>query len=161
MAEVFDLAATKDSSLIGAIGEMIAWKHLRRRGIWAHRIGGWYPFPPNYPFRKGETNYELSGLNSMQVEYLKNMWLHGPRRYDFVGVKRKRGSHGFVGDVERVYLVEVKAKGPGNGRHDLRGQMKGKIPADVEAAKTLGFNVLLIIVELLNDWRCRVTCKEL
>jgi hypothetical protein len=36
------------------------------------------------------------------VDYLKNMYLHGPRRYDFVGRKRKRGPRGFAGEVEMV-----------------------------------------------------------
>lgn len=156
-----DLAGTRDSSLVGGIGEMIAWKYLRSRKIWAHRIGGWYPFPSDYPFRSGEPSYELRGLNDRQVEYLKEMWLHGPRRYDFVGVRRRRGRHGLVGEVEEVYLVEVKTTGPGSGRQALQGCMRGKIPEDVEAAKALGFSVLLVGVRLLGDWRCEVACREL
>ncbi len=156
-----DLAGTRDSSLVGGIGEMIAWKYLRGRGIWSHRIGGWYPFPVAYPFTRGEPSYQLGGVSGGQVDYLKNMCLHGPRRYDFVGVRRRRGPHGLADGVEEVYLVEVKATGPGPGRQDLHGHMRGRVPEDVETAKALGFTVLLVVVRLLDNWGCKVTCREL
>lgn len=161
MDEVFDIATTKDSSFVGGIGEMVAWKFLRRRGIWAHRIGGWYPFPSNFPFIRGKPSYELRGLKTEQVEYLKEMCLHGPRRYDFVGVKRKKGPHGLAGDIEDVYLVEVKTEGVRSSRHDLQGLMKGKIPNDVDRPKELGFKVLFVLVSLIDDWKCNISCNEL
>ena len=95
------------------------------------------------------------------MDYLKKMCLHGPRRYDFVGVRRKHGPHGLIGEVDEVHLIEVKATGPGPDRHDLQGRMKGRIPGDVETAKALGFSVLLVVVRLLDNWRCKVTCREL
>ena len=72
-----DLAGTRDSSLVGGIGEMIAWKYLRGRGIWSHRISGWYSFPAAYPFTRGELSYQLDGVSGGQVDYLKNMCLRG------------------------------------------------------------------------------------
>ncbi|HKZ95115.1 MAG TPA: hypothetical protein VJ249_11140 [Candidatus Bathyarchaeia archaeon] len=103
LGQNFDLVVTKDPSLIGATGEMIAWKYLRGKRIWTHRIGSWYPFPPSHPLRKGEDNFELRGLKDEQVEYLKNNYLRGPRPYDFVGVKRKRGPDGFVGEADKSW----------------------------------------------------------
>ena len=161
MAEVIELVDTKDSSLIGAIGEVAAWKFLGRRRILAHRIGQWYPFPANYPFSRGELSYDLSGLSTEQVDYLRRMCSHGPRRYDFVGQKIKRLPDGIHGLVDENYLVEVKTTGPGIRRHDWQGSMKRKIPEDVEAAKALGFKVLLIKVNLLDGWKCEVTSREL
>jgi hypothetical protein len=159
--QVFNLADTKDSSFVGAIGEMIAWKYLRDRRIWAHRIGLWYPYPADYPFRKGEPIYEREGLNGEQVEYLKSRTLHGQRSYDFIGFKRKRLPGGRVGEVENVYLVEVKTAGPAASKSWTERGVKRKIPEDIERAKALGFKVLLILVELFDDWKCTVNCKEL
>lgn len=158
---VLDLGGTRDSSLIGGIGEMIAWKYLRGRGIWSHRIGRWYPFPADYPFKRSELSYQLEGVSGDQVDYLKNMCLRGPRRYDFVGTRRRHDPHGLAGEVEEVYLVEVKTTGPGPGRHDLDSHMKGRVPEDIETAKALGFTVLLIVVRLFDNWGCKVTYREL
>ena len=60
-----------------------------------------------------------------------------------------------------MYLVEVKATGPGPGRQDLDSHMKGRVPEDVETAKVLGFTVLLVVVRLLDNWGCKVACREL
>jgi len=161
LSETTDLTRTMDSSLIGVIGEIVAWKYLRSGRIWAHRIGGWYPFPACYPFHTGKPRYVFRGLSQRQNEYLKNSYLHGPRRYDFIGVKRRCLAPGFVGDVEEAYLVEVKTTHSKSVRYSLRGGLKGKIPSDVEKAKAAGFRVLLIIVTLLKDWKCDIVCREL
>ena len=157
--KVFDLAATRDSTLIGTIGELIAWKYLRKvTGLFPMWFGAGSYFYPQYPRRTGR-NYEISGLDETRIEFLKNV----PRRYDFIIVKRRRIAPGLLGEPEETYLVEVKASFRGR-RHDLKGGVKGmkrKLPKDIQKAKSLGFKPLLIIVEVVNSWKFKVTCKEL
>jgi len=153
---IFDLAGTKDSTLIGTIGELIAWRYLRDvTGVFPMWFGAGQYLYPQYPTRIG-VKYEISGLDKALIEFLKN----ADRRFDFIVVKRRRIAPGLLGEPEEIYLVEVKATIKGR-RHDLRGKMKRKLPNDIQKAKSLGFKPLLIIVEFLNDWKFRVTCKEL
>ena len=159
--KVYDLSKTRDSSLIGAIGEMLAWKYLRRKRIWAYKIGGWYPFPATYPFESGGSRYELRGLTEEQINYLKKMCLHESRRFDFVGIKRKRWSWAERNYKVVPYLIEVKTTGLVGERKDLYGRMSGKIPEDIEEAKANGFKILLVIVKLLENWKYTITCQEL
>jgi hypothetical protein len=149
-----DLLNVKDSALVGTIGELIAWKYLRmRKGVMSLWFGG-FPHLVRFPFRKGECDYEIRGLGKRQIEYLKTM----PRSYDLIAVKRKRMPTGeVVEEVEEVYLVEVKT----TQDRTKRGKFKGKIPEDVQEAKSLGFKPLLIIVEFLDNWTYRITCEEL
>jgi hypothetical protein len=157
----FDLADSRDSTLIGTIGELVAWRYLRMTtGLFPMWFGAGQYLHPQYPLRRGE-NYEISGLDEAQIEFLKN----APRRYDFILVKRKRIAPGLLGEPEETYLVEVKTTF-GRRRHDLEGGIEGmkrKLPEveDIETAKRLGFHVLLIVVRLLDNWRCKVTCKEM
>jgi len=159
--KTFDLADSKDSTLIGMIGELIAWRYLRMvTGIFPMWFGAGQYLYPQYPGRRG-VDYEISGLDEAQIEFLKN----APRRYDFILVKRRRIAPGLLGEPEETYLVEVKTTFRGR-RHDLEGGIEGmkrKLPEekDIETAKKLGFHVLLIVVRLLDGWKCRVTCKEL
>lgn len=152
---IVDLLSVKDSALIGTIGELFAWKYLRmRKGVLPKWFGGG-PHFLRYPFRRGEVNYKINGLNNSQIEYLKKI----PRRYDLIAVKRRRyESSPFVGEPEEIYLAEVKTTC--GGAH-LGGKMREKIPEDVQEAKSLGFRPLLIIVELLENWKFEVTCREL
>ena len=64
--KMYDLSKTRNSSLIGAIGEILAWKYLRRNRIFTYKIGGWYPFA-TYSFHKGGLKYELRGLSEEQI----------------------------------------------------------------------------------------------
>ena len=151
---IIDLLNVKDSALTGTIGELIAWKYLRmRKGVMSWWFGG-FPHLVRFPFRKGEVDYEIRGLEKRQIEYLKAM----PRRYDLITVKRKRLPTGEVTEeVEEVYLVEVKTR---QDRTRLGG-LKGKIPEDIQKAKSLGFKPLIIRVALLDNWTFEVTCEEL
>lgn len=154
--KIFDLTTTKDSTLVGTIGELIAWKYIRiLTGLFPMWFGAGSYFYPQYP-RRRDRDYEISGLGETQIEFLKNV----PRRYDFVVVKRRRIAPGLLGEPEETYLVEVKATFGGR-RHDLEGGMKRKLPKDIQKAKSLGFKPLLIIVKFLDSWRLEVTCKEL
>lgn len=156
----YDLSETKDSSLIGAIGEILAWKYLMRNRILIHKIGGLPPFSAVYPSRRGELNYEIRGLSAEQIEFLKEMCSSGPVRFDFVGIRRKwswkKGDY-----VLTPYLIEVKTTGPRGERKDLAGLVKGKIPQRVEEAKDVGFKVLLVIVNLFSNWKYAITSLEL
>jgi hypothetical protein len=81
-----------------------------------------------------------------------------PRSYDLIAVKRKRLPTGeVVEEVEEVYLVEVKTR---QDRTRLGG-LKGRIPEDIQKAKSLGFKPLIIRVALLDNWTFEVTCEEL
>jgi len=154
--KIFDLAATKDSTLIGTIGELIAWRYLTRMTkVFPMWFGAGSYFYPQYP-RRSKTDYEINGLDEAQIRFLKNM----PRRYDFIVVKRRKIGQGLLGAPKKVYLIEVKATLKGK-RRDLKGGMKRKIPKDIQKAKTLGFTPILIIVEFLDNWKFKVTCKEL
>ena len=157
--KVFDLAATRDSTLIGTIGELIAWRYIRMvTGLFPMWFGAGSYFYPQYP-RRTDRDYKISGLDETQIEFLKNV----PRRYDFIVVKRRRIAPGLLGEPEETYLVEVKATFRGR-RHNLKGTMKGmkrKLPKDIQKAKSLGFKPLLIIVKFLDSWKFEVTCKEL
>jgi hypothetical protein len=144
-----DLMSVRDSALIGTIGELIAWKYLRmRKGVLSYWFGG-FPHLIRFPFRRGDFDYEIHGLGKHQIEYLKTM----PRTYDLIAAKRTP----FVGEVEEVYLVEVKT----TQDRTRRGKFKGRIPEDIQEAKSLRFKPLLIIVEFLDNWRFQVTCEEL
>lgn len=157
---VIDLLSTNDSSLIGAIGEIIAWKYLWSRKIRAHRFASEYPWLRDYPMNR--LNFEFPWLNKQQVEYLRNLWQRGPRRWDFIGVKYKRDSSGAVhSEPEEVYSIEVKTRRIGRERHDLSGLFKGKISEDIPEVKSRGFKPLLIIVDLLDNWKFKITYKEL
>jgi hypothetical protein len=61
-----------------------------------------------------------------------------------------------------LYLIEVKTRSTFS--HDLKGLLKGKgrkIQRNISYAKSLGFKPLLIVVELLENWRFKVSCEEL
>jgi hypothetical protein len=159
--KVFDLSDLKDSTMIGTIGELIAWRYLREvTGTFPMWFGAGSYFHPQYPRRICE-NYEIKGFNEAQIEFLRKL----SRMYDFIVVKRKRIAPGLVGEPEDMYLVEVKTTFR-ERRHDLKGGIKGikrKLPKveEVEMEKKLGFRVLVIVVRLLDGWKFRVTCKEL
>lgn len=143
----------RDSSLIGTIGELLAWKYLRmRKGVLPRWFGGG-PHFLHYPFRKGDFDYEIRGFDESQIEYLQKI----RRRYDLIAWKR--GIHENTPFVKEIYLAEVKTTC--GGGHHLGGKMRGKIPQDIQEAKRLGFKPLLIIVELLENWKVEITCREL
>lgn len=90
------------------------------------------------------------------MNYLSDLKQHGPRRWDFVGIRpREHGKRN-----RTVYLIEVKVRRQVKSRHDLSGSLKGKVP-DIEKAKLLGFKPLLLIVDLLDNWKFEVSHTEL
>ena len=152
----FDLLNTKDTGLVGAVGEIIAWQHLWENGIIGFSFGQGRPWFTNKLVEQ-QLTFHYSGLKKKQLNYLNNLKEHGPRRWDFIGTRpREHGKRN-----RTVYLIEVKVRRQGKSRHDLRGTLKGKIPQDLEMAKSLGFSPLLLVVDMLDNWRFEVTSTEL
>ena len=152
----FDLLNTKDTGLVGAVGETIAWQYLWENGIVGFSFGQGRPWFAN-KFVEHQPTFDRSWLKKRQANYLKDLKEHGPRRWDFVGTRpREHGKRN-----RTVYLIEVKVRRQGKSRHDLRGSLKGKIPEDLEKAKSLGFVPLLLIIDLLGNWEFEVTSREL
>ena len=159
--EIFDLAHVRDGAVTGSIGEILAWKYLKSKGVFAHKFHSWYPFPATYPLHRGGGDYECQRLNREQADYLKDIDRHGPRRFDLIGFSLKPGVPHYG-----VYLIEVKTKGLGRGRQDLDYGIKSlerKLPPkeEMDKVKALGFHILLITVRLLDEWRFKVMCKEM
>lgn len=58
-------------------------------------------------------------------------------------------------------MIEVKAGHPGTVKHYAQNPMKAFTLENIEKAKRVGFKVLLVIVELLENWKCRISYREL
>ena len=158
-----DLLSTKDTGLVGAVGEVIAWQYLHQKGIIAVRFGIGRPWfmgkmesdEVKSPF---DRFLERTYFTKRQLDYLVNLQEKGTtRRWDFIAIGARD-----IGKKRRtISLVEVKVRRQGKNRRDLRSTLKGKTPQDLEKAKSLGFVPLLLIVDLLDDWKFEVTCREL
>ena len=96
VGRVFDFNVTKDTGLIGAIGETIAWQYLWDRGIIAFELG--YGRPSFKPLDR--LNYLESRLTKEQFSFLSDAGDH--LSWDFVG---------HCGT--QACLVEVKTSRPG------------------------------------------------
>lgn len=141
----FDLILTKDTGLVGAIGETFAWQYLWERGIIAFELGyGRRSFKPLEAFARLE-----DGLTKEQPLFLGDM-----RRYlswDFVGYSGTQAC-----------LVEVKTSRPGKRVDGLRPEgRKGMALGDLLEAKRLGFTILLVKVELTENWQAIITDQEI
>jgi hypothetical protein len=153
-----DLLNTKDTGLVGAIGEAIAWQYLWEKGIHAYSFGTGRPwFRANKLGAEAQPNFDPSWLKKRQLDYLSDLLQHGPRRWDFVAIRSRELSR----KRKTVYLVEVKVRRQGKSRHDLRGSLKGKIPEDLRKVKWFGFRPLLLIVDFLDNWKYEVIEREL
>lgn len=155
----FNLMTTKDTGLVGAIGETIAWQFLWDKKVVAHNFGMGRPsFSPG-SLTQTQPQFYPSWLKKRQSDYLIKLWKHGPRRWDFVAINFVETE---VGGQNRkpktVYVVEVKVRR--NRRSSLKS-LTGKIPTDLEKVKSLGFVPLLVIVDMLDNWEFGVTCKDL
>lgn len=93
-----------------------------------------------------------------QIQYVRHLFHEGPTwGWDYVGYDR----YG-----EEVYLIEVKTSRPGKKKRGLKGSWSGRSrrgygPEDLERAKALGFKLLLVNVELLDNWQFHVFHREL
>jgi len=140
--KVIDLWNTKDSSLLGEVGEVVAWKYLWTQGI---KVWPFWRVVVEHLFTseltKGQTGF-LEGYRSRAAATDK-------RTFDLVGICRRTG---------QPYLVEVKTTRSERYRYDSR-----KFPSVQQRleAKSLGFKLLLVIVQFMDNWRFRITCKEL
>ena len=150
---VFDLNQTKDSGLIGAIGETIAWQYLWERGLSALELGCGRPSFKAVPRLDGFARKDgKHGLEDAQARYLEALLAN-----------TKEWSWDFVACLgNQAYLIEVKTSRPRKPKDGLRSdQRKGMSPDSLRRAKQLGFKMLLVNVELLDDWQCKVTQREL
>ena len=146
---IIDLFKEKDTGFIGAIGELVAWKYLlRHRGMFCLSFSG------NAKAFAGiwseESEFINRGLSKQQVDYLTNLGRHinsSERSYDFIG--RLRGENWVC------CLIEVKTTRQGT-LHDTR-----KKADEIKKAKSLGFMPLLVHVEFLQNWKFKVTCRQL
>lgn len=167
MEKELTLFGKKASNLIGALGEIIAADSLAEMGIWTYKIGIWGFFPEGYPnFR----DRRLAFLTKKQAEFVEKKEQNQIIEFDFVGVKLRhckrpprlaRGVTFSERAIEGVYLVEVKTGRGANIRRYLKNPMKAFALENIKKAKRIGFRVLLVIVELLDNWKYRTTYKEL
>lgn len=155
-----NLIGRKASNLIGALGEIIAWDALRKVGIWTYKIGSWGFFPRGYPYWTGELDEEHRFLSKEQAAFVENKVRNGIIEYDFVAVRWKRNSAELAGEVGEVYLIEVKTGRPKAVSRYLRDSSQAFTLASLEKAKRVGFKVILVIVELLDNWKYRITCRS-
>ena len=140
--KVIDLWQTSDDSLLGDVGEIIALKYLWAQGllVWPlWRVVGLHLFS--------------SYLNEEQANYLEGYASRTSATYkravDLVGINRRSG---------QPYLVEVKTTCSDRYRYDSR---KFTSLQQRSEAKSIGFKLLLVIVQLIDNWKFRVACKEL
>jgi len=86
---MINLRCTRDSALIGAVGELIAWKYLSSKGISIYRFGS--TFYPGIHTKQADLSdffqAHLKSLSSQQVDYLKNMYKYEDRMWDFIGIR--------------------------------------------------------------------------
>ena len=140
--KIIDLWKTKDSHLLGQVGEVLAWKYL-----WTQGITVW-------PFWRVVAEQLFSGeLTKKQLDYLegyRSMASAAEKRaFDLVGVRRRK---------RQACLVEVKTTRSERYRYDTR-----KFPSLQQRleVKSLGFKLLLVVVRLMDNWKFSIACKEL
>lgn len=145
-----DLQETRNTMLVGDIGETVAFHYLTNHGFFlvcrsiktqGHEIG---LISAHYQMIRFDPLHYGSWLNDKQKRYLDNF-----PAWDYVAFKHE----GFKKSAP--YLVEVKTvRGKG------RPHKKTKSNSILEAKK-LKFKTLLLVVKLLEDWRILVEGKEL
>ena len=167
MEKEFTLFGKDASNLIGALGEIIAWDTLRKIGIWAYKIGTWGFFPEGYPYWRKRVKKWCGVLTKEQARFLEKKEQNQISEFDFIGFKCNRFAIDLNNDepnvkgVEGVYLIEVKTGRGANIRYYIKNPMRAFSPENLEKAKRIGFKVVLIIVELLENWKCRINYREL
>ena len=151
---LFDLLNERDTSFIGIIGEDIAWKYLCNQGI-----------VPINKFIWGDEFLRLlreklrDRLKEKQIQYLENLARDASKwSFDFIALK------GFK--KAEPYLIEVKTSRPNKRKHGLKGNWarrsrRGWTKEDIEEAKQLGFKLLLVNVQFIDNWQFEVASREL
>jgi hypothetical protein len=142
---IIDLLSESDTTFIGVIGENIAWKYLGKR---LHSIDRFLD------------NRLIERLKKTQIQYIESLFREGKKwSFDFISL---RGSY----KNPEPYLIEVKTSRPGKRKRGLKGnwtrRSRGKwTKEDIEEAKKLGFRLLIVNVQLLDDWKFEVTERQL
>lgn len=144
----FDLLHTTNTTMIGDIGECLAWYYLFHEGITPY---GW----GSVLIGQGlDWRSHCNWLTKKQKNYLDDWRQRGKIwAWDFIGL-------GSWHHNQKVYLVEVKTSRPGKPKHGLKSSSTIS-QKDFERAKQLGFHLLLLNVELADNWECVVTPREL
>ena len=151
---LIDILNERDTSFIGIISEDIAWKYLCDQGIVPINKFTW-----GDKFLRFLRERLKDRLKEGQIQYLENLAKDDSKwSFDFIALKGYKKAE--------PYLVEVKTSRPGKRKHGLKGDWsrrskKGWTKDDIEEAKRLGFKLLLVNVQLIDDWKFEVTSREL
>ena len=181
---VFNLLSTKDTSLVGEVGEVLAKRYLwRKMGFIAHKFSLYISERERIKRRikdkdklKYLTDYKGRYWDLISVKY-RYTSRYGRKKLEKAAAelrvalrekdeqKIKAKNEEFAQllkkfEIEEIYLIEVKTVRKGAIRHDLSPIAKHKI-GDVEGAKMHGFKVLLVIVTFLSDWKFECRYMEL
>lgn len=140
--KIIDLWKTQDSSLLGEVGEVLAWKYLWAKGL---RVWPSWRVVAEHLFSTELTKEQVNFLKRYRSRASAAEW----RSVDLVGIRRSSG---------QAYLVEVKTTRSERYRYDTR-----KFPGLQQRleAKSLGFKLLLVVVRLIDNWKFWIACKEL
>lgn len=121
---LIDLFSTRDSTLIGAVGELIVWKYLKREEISVYRFGSTY-FPGIHEKQADLSDFfsgYLKWLNKQQVDYLKNIYRYETRRWDFIGRRyRYKSRYG----RRRIEQVTFELRETHNKKEEDSGNSSG------------------------------------
>ncbi len=135
-----DLWNTRDTDLLGRVGEAVAWKCLWRRGIITWPF--WHVISTDL-FRESMTQDQKNYLS----EFHSSNW--PGRAWDLAGIER---------DGQKPCLVEVKTTRSERYKADRRKIAKG---VDQLEIKKLGFDLWLVTVRLTDTWKFVVQLKRL
>jgi hypothetical protein len=157
-----NLFESTESSLKGAIGELIAWRYLHVHRIWSyslHTVLG-----AGHVLGIELENQKPDWINEAQAAYLVKGGF--PRTWDFVGVRKRdklkkkwKTKEGwrfkYETVVEAIYLFEIKS----GWKKNIGSDGRGKIPPrdEIELVKSLGFVPALIKVQFTEGWTADVT----
>jgi len=174
MEMTFDLLSTKDTSLVGEIGEVIARRYLWQKRIvvynpgrimWLSLIAEQTHIENLYAeIQKNHGKFEelnltdqrllveysqVKDLGEERIRYLIYSWDYGTTsNWDYAGYDLHS---------KEVYLIEVKTSRV-RKKYGLTGGYKR---GDLEKVKSLGFKLLLINIRLLDNWQFEVSDREL